>query len=104
MEHIVQFAVGIDDEAIKKSVMEHAEEKITKDIKQQIMDNVFDHEWSRHARDNSPLSDYSKRILEEWLSQNKDHIIEETAKYLAERLMRTKAAKEMLTEVLADNG
>lgn len=104
MEHIVQFAVSIDDAAIEKSVMEHAEEKIIKEIKQQIMDNIFDREWSRHASEKSPLSDFSKRILEEWLSQHKDHIIEEAAKYLADRLLRTKAAKEMLTEVLADNG
>ena len=32
MEHIVQFAVGIDDEAIKKKIEEHAVEHIEKEL------------------------------------------------------------------------
>ena len=33
MEHIVQFAVGIDDEAITNRVSEHAEKEIIKDLR-----------------------------------------------------------------------
>ena len=36
MEHIVQFAIGIDDEAIVKRIEENAEKTITKDLRYKV--------------------------------------------------------------------
>ena len=41
MEHIVQFAVGIDDEAIKRNIEEHAVEHIKKELKRDIANKIF---------------------------------------------------------------
>ena len=40
MEHIVQFGIGIDDEAIRKIIMEKAEKSITQDLMKQIRTDI----------------------------------------------------------------
>lgn len=104
MEHIVQFAIGIDDDAIKDRIMQNAEKKITDDIEQQVRDALFDRGWKKHANIDDPLNGYSERIVSNFLEQHKQEIIDKAAEHLADKLSRTKAAKEMLTEVLYDNG
>ena len=40
MEHIVQFGIDIDDEAIRKIIMEKAEKSILDDMKKQIRTDI----------------------------------------------------------------
>lgn len=44
MEHIVQFAIGIDDEAIKKRITESAEKQITDSIQKDVEKMIFNPE------------------------------------------------------------
>ena len=98
MEHIVQFAIGIDDNAIVKKIEESAEKQIVANLEQQVRDNLFEaNYYGRHADKNSPLGDYSKRLIESFLEKNKEEILEKTAVYLAEKLARSKAGKAMLS-------
>lgn len=97
MEHIVQFAIGIDDEGIKERITESAEKQIIKDIEQQVRNKLFESPYyGRNADENSPLNDYSKRLIESFLEKHKDEILEKAATHLAEKLVRTKAAKALL--------
>jgi molybdenum-dependent DNA-binding transcriptional regulator ModE len=97
MEHIVQFAIGIDDEGIKERITESAEKQIIKDIEQQVRNKLFESSYyGRNANENSPLNDYSKRLIESFLEKHKDEILEKAATHLAEKLVRTKAAKALL--------
>ena len=100
MEHIVQFAIGIDDEAIKKRIIESSEQQILKSIKQDICDKIFEKCWgNRHADPKKDgLSNYSEKLVEDFMNENKDAIIEKAGQYLAERLVRTKAAKELFSK------
>ena len=41
MEHIVQFGIGIDDEAIRKIIMEKAEKSILDDLKKEIRSDII---------------------------------------------------------------
>lgn len=98
MEHIVQFAIGIDDNAIVKKIEESAEKQIVANIEQQVRDKLFEaHYYGRHADKDSPLSDYSKRLIEGFLEKNKEEILEKTAVYLAEKLARSKTGKALLS-------
>ena len=101
MEHIVQFAVGIDDEAITNRVSEHAEKEIIKDLKQQVTNKLFESYYYRQNANpqNDPLSDFSKSIVQNFLKDNKEIIIERTAKELADKLVRTKAGKAILENI-----
>jgi hypothetical protein len=102
MEHIVQFAVGIDDKAIVDVVMKNAPKEIIDALKQQVADRLFAgyYRYSQHADPNrDPISNFTKGILEEFLNENKDIIIEKAAQNLAERLVRTKKGKEILDDI-----
>ena len=102
MEHIVQFAVSIDDNAITQYVTKNAEKEIIKDLKQQVAKRLFE---SRYYRGNSdperdPLNEWAKNeIINTFLDENKDKIISEAAKELAVKLARTKAGKAILGDL-----
>ena len=102
MEHIVQFAVSIDDSAITQYVTKNAEKEIIKDLKQQVANRLFE---SRYYRGNSdperdPLNEWAKNeIINTFLNENKDKIISEAAKELAIKLARTKAGKAILEDL-----
>ena len=100
MEHIVQFAIGIDDEAIKEAITENAEKQIIKNIEQQVRDKLFTAQyWNGHADKDSPLNAFSKNIIDNFLEKHKEELLEKTANYLADKLMRSKAGKALLEGV-----
>ena len=97
MEHIIQFAVGIDDNAIKNRVEAVAEKQIIEHIEQQVRDKMFSSRgYGSHADENSPLSGFSEQLINKFLEKHKDEIIDKTALYLADKLLRTKKAKALL--------
>lgn len=106
MEHIVQFAIGIDDETIRKRVEENAYD----DICERLVHDAYSalpgkHRNSWLATDEKGASGVDWRyLMEEQLSlfaeKHKDEIIEAAAKELAESFKRTKAYKERMKEVM----
>lgn len=104
MEHIVQFGISIDDAAIYKTVKERAADDIINRVYQNVMEKLFQKRtpWA-NATSSDPLTNYAKDILEGFLEQNRDLIVSEAGKYLAERLSRTKAAKEILKNAADGN-
>lgn len=99
MEHIVQFGIGIDDEAIKKSVSEHAEKVITEQLLNEVEKIIFAQDaWGRQVNKNR-ASGFTERRFDKFLEDNRDTILELTSKYLADRLVRTKRGKELLENI-----
>ena len=96
MEHIVQFAISIDDQTIAERVKTNAEKEIIKHIEQQVRNGLFEHYYSRDADEKSALNEYSKRIVENFLTTHKDEILEKAAIHLADKLVKTKAGKALL--------
>lgn len=102
MEHIVQFAIGLDDDAIRKELEANAVKQIEKDLKQELIDRMFDTSdtWGRHRSNyhanpqTDPLSAWVRNMVSETLLTYKDRIIERAAEVLAESLKRTKAVRE----------
>ena len=94
MEHIIQFGIGIDDDAIKKRVEENAEKVIINELQMQIKKTIFDKDY--FGRPTETLSTWAESHINGFLEKHKTEIIECAGKYLAERLARTKAAKEVL--------
>ena len=96
MEHIVQFAIGIDDEAIKKNISEHAEKTITEQLLNDVERIVFDTDsWGRTVN-KSRVSSFTERQFDKFLEDNRESIIEIAGKYLADKLARSKRGKEIL--------
>lgn len=98
MEHIVQFAISIDDQTIAKKIMENAEKQIIKEIERQVRNSLFEHYYGRDADEKSGLNEYSKRIVENFLTMHKDEILEKAAVCLAGKLVKTKAGKALLED------
>ena len=110
MEHIVQFGIGIDDEAIRKIVMEKAEKSILNDLKKQIrtdIDNqifVIDNGWYGNENRRVGLQDWVKDLVVKLLEDHKTEIIERADEGLADKMSRTKAFKEAMTEKVREEG
>lgn len=97
MEHIVQFAVGIDDERITSTIEEYAMKEITKDLKQEVANRIFSCYYGVNANPKADkLSGFSERLIYQFLEDNSDFILSRAAELLAEKLARSKAGKEIL--------
>ena len=99
MEHIVQFAIGIDDNAIVKRVSENAEREIINDLKQQVVNRIFESRsyYNKNAdHKTDPLSYFARELVTSVIEENRDAIIEKASKYLADKIANTKKGKEIL--------
>lgn len=97
MEHIVQFAIGIDDNAIKKRVEDNAYNDILEELIKEAKNYL--------PRSKSFGNSINWRFmvddrLDKFLEKNRDDIIESAAEKLCESFKRTKAYKEKMTEVM----
>ena len=95
MEHIVQFAISVEDEAIVKRIHENAEKTITNELLQDVKKAIFNVDWRGQT---GGFNAWTERKIDSFLEGHKDEIIELAGKYLAERLARTKAAKALLDQ------
>lgn len=100
MEHIIQFGVNIDDDAIvrniESSIQKKVEGAILQDVKQKIVGQENYSNWSYSRRIESLISDAASSFFIE----NKDRIIELTSDKLVDKLVKTKAVKEMLSNTI----
>lgn len=94
MEHILQFAVNIDDETIVKRIEENAEKTITAELKKKIEKAMFTNNF--YGEPTNTLSEWTAAYLKVFLDDHKAEIIECAGRYLAEKLSKTKAVKEMV--------
>lgn len=98
MEHIVQFAIGIDDEAIRNRITESAEKQITESIKKDIERNIFRKEWNSINVDKNNPQEWVKDMVKKVIEANKDQIIEAAVAELARNMAKTKAVKEAIAK------
>ena len=97
MDHLVQFTISIDDAHIAKLVEDRAakslEDEVIKVVKKTVGDGSY---WGEGV---------SKQALEEvtkFLEAHKDYIIQETAKEIATRVMRSKKNRDAILEKLGE--
>lgn len=93
MEHILQFAVNIDDETIKSRIEKSATDKMANELTRDVRDAIFSR-WH-----DSGFSLEAERIIKGVLEDSKDEIIERASKMVAESIKRSKRYKEALAEI-----
>lgn len=97
MEHIVQFAIGIDDEAIRKRVTESAYNDIVKQLIAEAKKDVGLSGYYFNEKTNwKQLVDDA---LQKYINDNKDLVIDLAATKLAESIKRSKAFKEKINSI-----
>lgn len=101
-QHIVSISFDFNEDKIRGMIEENAKElvigKLTTDIEKAIVNSYgyYDRNKTPDASDvRSELRGMIYNELDEFLEKNKDLIIESAASKLAERLAKTKAAKEL---------
>ncbi len=102
MEHIVQFAINIDDKAIQNRIEEHAYSDVLDKLTKNAVDSVF-RNTSAYSRKNmwkTMMGD----ALQSFLEERKDEIIDKAANMLADRFQRTKKYREAMGDVIAKDG
>ena len=95
MEHIVQFAIGIDDEAIKNRIQETAEKQVIEAITRDVAKAIFRTDYKGRIDTNTPQP-WVRNKIDDFLMEHKDEIIKQAAKEFAAYLGRTKRGKEIL--------
>ena len=95
MEHIIQFGVTIDDDAIKKNIEEKAREQIIKEVKAEIKKELFvGTGW------NMDLSYKVKELIKDTVRECQDQIIKDATDQLVETMRRSKKYKEALAKIV----
>lgn len=95
MEHILQFAVDIDDQAIIACVKERATQQAIYKIQDEI---------SKYTRGyESKLDKIFREEVKKIIDSNKDEIIEKSIDQLAFNLAKTKAVKEAVNNLIGEN-
>ena len=99
MEHIVQFAIGIDDEAIRERVIKCAYDDVVKQLMVEAKKDVgLSGNYYRWPKDS--WSDIIDRALRDYFNENKDLIIDLAAEKLAASYKRTKTFKEKMNSTM----
>ena len=89
MEHIVQFAINIDDDAIRRYIMANATKQIMSNIEKELKDYII-------PKYGTGLADSA---VNGFFEQNKEEIIERTVKSLSDRIYRRKALKDAVNSI-----
>lgn len=99
MEHIIQFGVNIDDNAIENAVIASA----TKAIIEKVEESSRRGWYGQETKLESIMRSEVKRVIEE----NKDEILNKAIRDLVRNMSRTKAVKDAVNatfEKFGDDG
>lgn len=98
MDHLVQFTISIDDAHIADLVEKKAAEKLEAEVIKVVKATVGEEKgyWS-YGMNKQALA-----VIEKYLESNKDYIVQEAAKEIATRVMRSKKTKDAVLEKLGE--
>ena len=100
MEHILQIAIGVDDEAIRKRIEASAEKQIIDSIKSEVTDKIFRKgTWTNETQ----LHSWVRDIIVDAVLEHKDEIVTAAASMLCEYMKRTKAVREAVAGAVEEN-
>ena len=102
MEHIVQFAIGIDDKAIQNRIEEYAYRDVLDKLAKNAVDSVFAR-TNAYSRENM-CKTLMEDALHSFLEERKDEIIDKAANTLADRFQRTKKYREAMGAAIEKDG
>lgn len=99
MEHILQFGISIDDDAIKKRIEQAAVDKAAKDLKQSVMDKLFN--YNRKWND-SYFTEEAERLIKDVMNEYKDEIISQSVNMVVDAIKHSKKYREALVNIVEE--
>ena len=101
MEHIIQFGITIDDDAIRKNVESHALAAVVETFVGEMKRNLP----KTYYGNNVDWKAVAYNCVSEFVEQNRDEIMDIAADKLVEKVARTKAWREKYGKALeVDDG
>lgn len=96
MEHILQFAISIDDEAIKANIEKKAVDKMADELLEEVKKSfgVRTTAWGGANYVDSQIMDIVTETIKQICKAHEDEIVENATKIAAEKLVKTKSFKE----------
>lgn len=102
MEHILQFAISIDDEAIESSIEKRAIEKLSDELLDDIKKSFgVQKTWRGDNYADSQVMDIMTDTINKICKEHEDEIVANATKIAAEKLTRTKSFKEKVEATMA---
>ena len=95
MEHIVHFAIGIDDDAIRKRIEDNAYEDIVKELMKKA-ENEMPKLYGKFPN----WYGMTEKAVKQLIDENKDTIIDKATDKLVESFKRTKVFKEAMAKAI----
>ena len=99
MEHIVQFGISIDDNMIAKRIEENAVKQITNSFRNDVMKEITGNKDTTKYEYANKIKSMVEESVKSFLESNRDEIIEETSKKLADKLARAKIVRDMVNSL-----
>jgi len=97
MEHIVQFAVGIDDDRIQKLMEEAAAKQIIDDIKEASHGKSY---YGNTLNDEPKnLREIFKEEIAQYVKDHADEVISMVVAEVSKNMMKTKKVKEAIERI-----
>lgn len=97
MEHIVQFGINLDDNAIRQSIVAQATEECRKAIKELRGNTYYDKDGVRD------IVEYEANLqIRALLKEREDEIISFAVKEVAKGICRTKTFRESVKDLVND--
>lgn len=98
MEHILQFAISIDDEAIESRIEEKAVEKLSNELLEGIKKSFgVQKSWRGDNYADSQIMDIMTDTINKICKEHEDEIVRNATRIAAEKLTRTKSFKEKVS-------
>ena len=97
MDHLVQFTISIDDAHIAKLVEDKAAIVLTDEVIKVVKKTVGDGSYWGDGMSKQGLEEVTK-----FLEANKDYIIQEAAKEIANRVMKSKKSREAVIDKVGE--
>jgi hypothetical protein len=91
MQHIISFAIDIDDSDLKNKIEESVKSEVTKKICDKISENIVS-SWGS-------LTILSKDIIEKVMERHQDKILKQAVNNITETIKRSKKYKETLKSI-----
>ena len=95
MEHLVQFTFSVDDAAIQRRLEESAYKDVVDGMRSRLY-STLPKKWRNGTTDDVDWNAVVNANVQAFFDEYRGEIIDAAARYLADRLAKTKAARRMV--------
>lgn len=95
----VPVTIGVDEERIAKEIEKNVEDRVVENITNEVKQVIYKTNYY-NKETNEPLRKIVESQVRKVIQVNEEAIIREAAKYLADKMARSKAAREATKEVV----